>query len=63
MIVIYTEFVQLCCSLNKTLSQMVHLAITAGLYCSHLSIEDRYQVQNEDVVGAVPTGNAPTTSE
>ena len=37
MIVIYTEAVQLCCSSNDTLSQMVHLAITAGLDCSHLN--------------------------
>ena len=37
MIVIYTEAVQLCCSLNDTLSQMVHIAITAGLDCSHLN--------------------------
>ena len=27
------------------------------------SIEARCQVENEDVVGAVPTGHAPTTSE
>ena len=27
------------------------------------SIEARCQVKNEDVVGAVPTGDAPTTSE
>ena len=26
-------------------------------------IEARYQVENEDVVGAAPTGDAPTTSE
>ena len=37
MIVIYTEAVQLCCSLDDTLSQMVYLAITAGLDCSHLN--------------------------
>ena len=37
MIVIYTEAVQLCCSLNDTLSQMVHLAITTGLDYSHLN--------------------------
>ena len=27
------------------------------------SIEARYQVDNEDLFGAAPTGNAPTTSE
>ena len=27
------------------------------------SIEARYEVENEDVVGAAPTGAAPTTSE
>ena len=27
------------------------------------SIEARYQVKNEDVVGAAPTDDAPTTSE
>ena len=27
------------------------------------SIEAGYQVENEDVVGAAPTGDAPTTSE
>ena len=27
------------------------------------SIEARHQVENEDVVGAAPTGDAPTTSE
>ena len=27
------------------------------------SLEARYQVENEDVVGAAPTVNAPTTSE
>ena len=27
------------------------------------SIEDRYQVEDEDVVGAAPTGDAPTTSD
>ena len=27
------------------------------------SIEARCQVENEDVVGAAPTGDAPTTSE
>ena len=27
------------------------------------SIEAMYQVENEDVVGAAPTGDAPTTSE
>ena len=27
------------------------------------SIEDKYYVENEDVVGAAPTGDAPTTSE
>ena len=27
------------------------------------SIEARCKVENEDVVGAVPTGDAPTTSE
>ena len=27
------------------------------------SLEARFQVENEDVVGAVPTGDAPTTSE
>ena len=27
------------------------------------SIKARYQVENEDVVGAAPTGDAPTTSE
>ena len=27
------------------------------------SIEARYYVENEDVVGAAPTGEAPTTSE
>ena len=27
------------------------------------SLEARYLVENEDVVGAVPTGDAPTTSE
>ena len=26
------------------------------------SLEARYQVENEDVVGAAPTGDAPTTS-
>ena len=31
------EAVQLCCSLNDTLSQMVHLAIIAGLDCSRLN--------------------------
>ena len=28
-----------------------------------VSIKTKYYVENEDVVGAVPTGNAPTTSE
>ena len=27
------------------------------------SIEARYEVENEDVAGAAPTGDAPTTSE
>ena len=27
------------------------------------SIEARYYAENEDVVGAAPTGDAPTTSE
>ena len=27
------------------------------------SIEAMYKVENEDVVGAAPTGDAPTTSE
>ena len=27
------------------------------------SIETRFEVENEDVVGAAPTGDAPTTSE
>ena len=27
------------------------------------SLENRCQVENEDVVGAAPTGDAPTTSE
>ena len=31
MIVLYMEAVQLCYSLNDTVSQMVHLAIIAGL--------------------------------
>ena len=31
------EAVQLCYSLNDTLSQMVHLAIIAGLDCSHFN--------------------------
>ena len=38
MIVIYRQAVQLCCSLNDTLSQMVHQAITAGSDCSHLNM-------------------------
>ena len=33
----YVEAVQLCYSLNDTLSQMVHLAIIAGLDCSHFN--------------------------
>ena len=37
MIVFYMEAVQLCYSLNDTLSQMVHLAIIAGLDCSHFN--------------------------
>ena len=37
---------------------MYHLAIVFGQ-----SIEDRCEVENEDVVGAAPTGVAPTTSE
>ena len=35
-----------------------HLAVTFAKY-----IEARYLVENEDVVGAAPTGDAPTTSE
>ena len=27
------------------------------------TLEARFQVENEDVVGAAPTGDAPTTSE
>ena len=34
---LYMEAVQLCYSLNDTLSQMVHLAIIAGLDCSHFN--------------------------
>ena len=37
MIVFYIEAVQLCYSLNDTLSQVVHLAIIAGLDCSHVN--------------------------
>ena len=37
MVVFYIEAVQLCYSLNDTLSQMVHLAIIAGLDCSHFN--------------------------
>ena len=33
------------------------------LQLSAQSIEAMYEVENEDVVGAAPTGNAPTTSE
>ena len=38
-------------------------------FLSHLaavsdqSIEDRFYIENEDLSGAGPTGNAPTTSE
>ena len=37
MVVFYMEAVQLCYSLNDTLSQRVHLAIIAGLDCSHFN--------------------------
>ena len=47
MIVFYMEAVQLCCSLNDTLSQMVHLAIIAGLDCSHFN---RYRCIKLDVL-------------
>ena len=36
-IVFYMDVVQLCYSLNDTLSQVVHLAIIACLDCSHFN--------------------------
>ena len=47
MIVFYMEAVQLCYSLDGTFSQMVHLAIFAGLDCSHFN---RYRCIKLDVL-------------
>ena len=52
----------------KMLENKVYIYIYE-CFLSHLavafaqSIEARYQVEDEDVVGALPTGIAPTTSK
>ena len=47
--------------LSRTKSQKYFLSPVAVVFAQ--SIEARCQVENEDVVGAAPTGDAPTTSE
>ena len=35
----------------------------AVVFAQYMYIEAKCQMENEDVVGAAPTGDAPTTSE
>ena len=46
-------------NIRRTKSQ--HLKDSRTVFAE--SLEARYWVENEDVVGAAPTGDAPTTSE
>ena len=51
-------------SLSHTKSQNLNVScLLLQWSLPNQSIEARYQVENEDVVGAAPTGDAPTTSE
>ena len=53
----------------RKLSNIRHTILKLKCFSSRLAVvfvqsaEARYQVENEDVVGAAPTGDAPTTSE
>ena len=53
----------------SNLHYKVHQIPKLKCFSSHLAVafaqstEARYQAENEDVVGAAPTGDAPTTSE
>ena len=55
----YGQISNISCPKSKNLN--VFLSSLAVVFAQ--SIEARCQVKNEDVVGAVPTGDAPTTSE
>ena len=46
---------------SKSRTKSQKLSVSCLLFAQ--SIEARCQVENEDVVGAAPTGDAPTTSE
>ena len=50
-------------NIRRTTSQPSNVSFLGVAFVFVQSIEARYYVDNEDVVGAAPTGDAPTTSE
>ena len=49
-------------NIRRTKSQHKRFSHCLAAVCAE-SLKAIYQVDNEDVVGAAPTGDAPTTSE
>ena len=50
-------------NIRRTDSQNLTVSLLHLQLSSDQSIETRCQIENEDVVGAAPSGDAPTTSE